>query len=154
MTPADLDHLKDLLNKHGGRVEYLVGSIHHVNGIPIDFDFPTFRKALHSVESDTEFEQENFLSAYFDSQYELLRRFCPEIIGHFDLCRLYNHELRFSDYPLTWNKMERNIVYAIEYGALFEVNAAAFRKQWETAYPAEDVVKVCGIFTSSIKIVI
>lgn len=136
ITEADLDYLDALLKKVGPRVEYIVGSIHHVYGIPIDFDQATFHKALH-LET-----QEGFLSAYFDAQYRLLERFHPEIIGHFDLCRLYNPELLFADYPAASTKMERNIKYAIEYGALFELNAAAFRKGWDTAYPGRDVVEV------------
>jgi len=46
------------------------------------------------------------------------------------------------DYPRAWTKLERNVVEAAAYGALFEVNAAAFRKGWESAYPGEDVVQV------------
>jgi len=38
--------------------------------------------------------------------------------------------------------LKRNIKFAINYGALFEVNAAALRKGWLTPYPGEDVVAV------------
>lgn len=138
ITRPDLDYLDALLARLGPRVEYVVGSIHHVNAIPIDFDLPTFDKALQSVASD----MERFLCAYFDSQYELLQRFHPEIVGHFDLCRLYNPGLRFADYPHAHEKMEKNIKYAVEYGALFEASAAAFKKHWDTGYPGKDVVEV------------
>lgn len=153
IASTDLDYLDALLQKNRGRVEYLVGSVHHVNGIPIDFDLPTFEKALRSVSNADTSEherQQKFLSAYLDSQFELLHRFHPEIIGHLDLCRLYTPELRFSDYPLAWKKLERNILFAIEYGALFEVNAAAFRKKWESAYPALDVLEVCCLTMSCV----
>ncbi|KAF9463207.1 Polymerase/histidinol phosphatase-like protein [Collybia nuda] len=143
ITDTDLDHLDLLLRKVGGRVEYIVGSIHHVSGVPIDFDLATYRKSQHSLgpfNSEQE-AQESFLCAYFDAQYELLLRFHPEIIGHLDLCRLYEPQLQFSNYSLAWKKIERNIVYAIKYGALFEVNAAAFRKHWDSPYPARDVIE-------------
>jgi histidinol-phosphatase (PHP family) len=143
ITNPDLDRLHDLLKKFGDRVEYVVGSVHHVNSVPIDFDIATYHKSLHSLNSTSEKElQEIFLCTYFDAQYELFLRFQPEIIGHLDLCRLYNPQLRISDYSLAWKKMERNIAYAVEYGGLFEVNASAFRKQWESPYPAKDVVEV------------
>lgn len=142
MNP-DLDHLDALLDAYGDRVQYLVGSIHHVNGIPIDFDLPTYHKALHTFGSESEHEQQaSFLAAYFDAQYQLLRRFHPEVIGHFDLCRLYDPDIRFEEFPEIWALVERNVLYAIGYGALFEVNAAAFRKGWTTAYPASDVLEV------------
>lgn len=142
ITELDLSNLQNLLGELGNRVEYLVGSIHHVNGIPIDFDYPTYQRALASFsKSPVEDNQEAFLLAYFDAQFELFRRFKPEIIGHFDLCRLYTPSLRLADYPRVFEKVERNIRFAVEYGALFEINAAAFRKEWTTAYPAEDVVE-------------
>lgn len=143
ITGVDLDMLDTLLTRVGDRIEYVVGSVHHVNGIPIDFDLATYRKSLYSLGGKTEQDgQELFLAAYFDAQFDLMRRFRPEIIGHIDLCRLYNCELQLSSYSLAWQRLERNILHAIEYGALFEVNAAAFRKKWDTAYPGLDVVKV------------
>ncbi|PPQ86174.1 hypothetical protein CVT25_006917 [Psilocybe cyanescens] len=141
ITDLDLNNLATLLDKLGNRVEYIVGSIHHVNGFPIDFDHPTYQRALASfTDSEEEERQEALLLAYFDAQYELLRRFKPEIIGHFDLCRLYTPSLRFGDYPRVAEKVERNIRFAVNYGALFEINAAAFRKNWGTAYPGEDAI--------------
>jgi len=126
-------------------IQHVVGSVHHVNAIPIDFDEPTYHKALASFaeEGDSEHDRlERFLVAYFDAQYELLQRFKPEIIGHFDLCRLYTPDVKFADYLTVWEKIERNIEYAVSYGALFEMNAAAFRKKWDTAYPGADVAKL------------
>ncbi|PIL25971.1 hypothetical protein GSI_11725 [Ganoderma sinense ZZ0214-1] len=145
ITPSDLDKLSDLLHSAGSRIEYLVGSVHHVNTIPIDFDRDTFHKSLDSFSSPSvsdHDQMEAFLCSYFDAQFVLMQRFRPEIIGHFDLCRLYNPALRFSEYPAALDKLTRNIQFATSYGALFELNAAAFRKGWDDAYPGEDVVKV------------
>ncbi|KAJ7756883.1 Polymerase/histidinol phosphatase-like protein [Mycena maculata] len=144
ITPVDLDQLQELLERHRGRVDYLVGSVHHVNTIPIDFDLATFQKAVESIDCTVEHTTKDgaFLSAYFDAQYELLQRFHPEVIGHFDLCRLYNPSLQISKCPEAWERAERNIVFAITYGALFEVNASALRKNWSTPYPGEDVLQL------------
>ncbi|KAI0672604.1 histidinol phosphate phosphatase H [Trametes maxima] len=136
ITDADMDALDILLRMSGDHVEYIVGSVHHVNEIPIDFDRETFTKALKSFSQtslDDHAVMEAFLCSYFDAQYALMRRFYPEVIGHFDLCRLYNPSLRFSEYPAA---------LGLEYGALFELNVAAFRKGWDGAYPGEDVVKI------------
>ncbi|ESK92743.1 histidinol-phosphatase [Moniliophthora roreri MCA 2997] len=143
ITSADLHHLDDLLRRYEGRVEYLVGSVHHVGEIPIDFDAPTYYKCLRAHEAGTETEtMENFLCSYFDAQYTLLERFRPEIIGHIDLCRLYRPSLRLEDYRRAWASLERNIRFGVEYGALFEVNSAALRKNWDTAYPGQDVLRL------------
>ena len=141
ITGQDLDGLDSLLQKFGDRVEYVVGSVHHVDSIPIDFDQITYERALHNFGDGETNVQEVFLSEYFDAQYQLLQRFKPEIVGHFDLCRLYTPDLQFLEYPSVWEKITRNVDYAIEYGALFEMNAAAFRKGWETAYPGKDIVQ-------------
>ena len=151
ITNTDLENLSTLLSEHSGRIEYIVGSIHHVNAIPIDFDQASFERALLTVTdvvaemNTTEKDRmDTFLSKYFDAHYRLLERFRPEIIGHLDLCRLYNPELRFSEFPNAWDKLKRNVKYATHYGALFEVNAAALRKGWRTPYPGEDVAAVRG----------
>ncbi|KAF9266373.1 histidinol phosphate phosphatase H [Marasmius fiardii PR-910] len=145
ITPLDLDRLDELLSRYSDQVEYLVGSIHHVHGVPIDFDIPTYEDALrvHSKESQSENEtMERFLCSYFEDQYEMLTRFEPEIVGHIDLCRLYDPALRFSDFPRAQDLLKRNIKRVVGYGGLFEVNAAAFRKNWDTAYPGEDVLQM------------
>jgi histidinol-phosphatase (PHP family) len=151
ITALDLASLRDLLFAHKGTVDYIVGSVHHVNTIPIDFDLPTFQRALSSMQCDSEQQyQECFLCAYFESQFEILRQFKPEVVGHFDLCRLYTPTLQFSDYPQAQELMERNIDFAVGYGALFEVNSSAFKKGWMTAYPGEDALKVRQCLIASI----
>lgn len=153
ITNTDLEKLSALLTQHSGRIEYIVGSIHHVNAIPIDFDHASFERALHTctvtdavaeMNANANGRMDNFLSTYFDAHYRLLERCRPEIIGHLDVCRLYNPELRISEFPNAWDKLKRNVKYAIHYGALFEVNAAALRKGWLTSYPGEDVAAVRG----------
>lgn len=148
ITSVDLDQLDSILERNRDRIEYVVGSIHHVGGAPIDFDVDTFKSALALQPGKSAEEQmENFQCSYFEAQFQLLQRFHPEIIGHFDLCRLYLPEMRLANYLRAWKLLERNVLYAIEYGALFEVNASAFRKNWGTAYPAEDVLKVRASFS-------
>lgn len=149
ITELDSNQLQRLLNQHQGRIEFLVGSVHHVNAIPIDFDEATFRRALEVFSPDlsSDLSEEDsrmaaLLDSYLDSQYLLMQRFHPEIIGHLDLCRLYRPKLEFLAFPGAVAKLQRNIQYACGYGALFELNAAAFRKGWDSAYPGPDVLQV------------
>ncbi|KAF7302168.1 Histidinol-phosphatase [Mycena indigotica] len=136
ISPVDLDAIAHLLQQHSGRIDYIVGSVHHVLETPIDFDEATYHEAELKAGSVSA-----LLVAYFEAQYEILDRFRPEVIGHFDLCRLYTPSLRFSDFPEAFELAKRNILFAIEYGALFEVNAAALRKGWETPYPGPDILE-------------
>lgn len=148
-----LDKLATLLDKHEDKIEYLVGSVHHCHSIPIDFDEPTFNLALAATPAPPDAQHAALFNAYFDAQLALFQRLKPEVIGHFDLVRLYHPALDFRAYPEAWAKVERNVRFAVEYGAVFEVNASAFRKGWETAYPGSEVfdkiVELEGRFTLS-----
>lgn len=147
VTPDSLDQLTDILGTAGrasipppfvgvGTVDYIVGSVHHVYEVPIDFDKPTFEKAVckggHPV----------LLSSYLDAQYEVMQRLRPEVIGHMDLFRLFDPDAPWipdastSEGKTILDKMERNVRFAASYGALFEANSSAFRKGWRhETYP-------------------
>lgn len=147
IIPDSLSHLSSLISRYKQSIDYIVGSVHHVNGVPIDFDKATFNKALETFPnaSDDGLSQlDQLFESYFDAQYELMQAYQPEVIGHFDLCRLYLPDATL-DAPSVWSKVERNVEYAVSYGALFEVNAAAFRKGWKAAYPASDVLRVSAM---------
>lgn len=144
ITQVDQDGLTTLLNRHGKDIEYLVGSIHHVYETPIDFDQETFEKLLERTSpSNPDVRMDVYLTAYFEAQYKMIETYHPEIIGHIDLCRLYRPALRLKDYPRAWSQLEKNVALAVRGDALFEINAAAFRKGWDTAYPGRDVAEVC-----------
>ncbi|BGP55611.1 hypothetical protein JCM8202_004679 [Rhodotorula sphaerocarpa] len=135
-----LDRLEQLLEKHGNAIEYLVGSVHHCDSLPIDFDKERYEACLAGQPGSTERERfSSLFCTYFDNQYTLLKRLQPEVLGHIDLCRLYFPDTDFASFPEVWQRIERNVDFATSYGALFEVNASAFRKGWRTAYPGSDV---------------
>lgn len=154
ITSLDLDELAKLLERHGDSIEYIIGSVHHLHEFPLDYGKELFDDAAATAARlkptpassvpPTAPDLQPLISDYLDQQYTVLTRFHPEIIGHFDLFRLYypNYSLSPGTTPEVWEKMKRNIQYAIEYGALFELNAAAFRKGWEQAYPGKEIAEV------------
>lgn len=119
-----------------------VGSVHFVHGIPIDFDKTLWEKArdvLGSVEA--------LYEGYFDLQYEVLTKLQPEVIGHFDLIRLFDSDVKTLDFikanwTSVYQKILRNVKFAISYGGLFELNLAAIRKAWATPYPQVDICRL------------
>lgn len=164
-----------------GVVDYLVGSVHHAGailpccgsvaevkaaptGIPIDFDAGTFESARDhfcrrrgaSSETTTESLLRLCLS-YFEAQYRLIDELRPEVIGHFDLIRLFAPNLQIygdagalqgqEDATTAMRRevqeaSDRSIRLAASYGALFEVNSASVRKGWPSPYPGKDVIEV------------
>ena len=145
IEPSNTFELLDrTLARHRDILDYLVGSVHHVNQIPIDFDRPTFDQAVLSFDSKNHSLEPVYqlCEAYFDSQYMLINKYRPEVIGHFDLCLLFNPDLDLQAAPAVWTKAERNIRLAISYGALFEVNSASIRKGWSTPYPSPPILQL------------
>lgn len=157
ITPLDLDSLEKLLETEHERIEYVVGSVHHVAEQGIDFSKEWWQACLAGFEPssssppstpDALFSDSaitGYLRAYLDAQHSLLTRIQPPVIGHFDLCRLYAPDLPLSDasrFPGVWDAVIRNIREVVSYGGLFEVNAASFRKGWDDAYPGKEILQV------------
>ncbi len=118
-------------------VDFCIGSLHHVNCIPIDFSASLWQKASDGFANTT-----LFFEAYFDQQHILLQNQRPEIVGHLDLILLFcPFQIELMSIQSVAAKITRNIALVNSYGGLFELNSSAFRKGWDTAYPKSDVVK-------------
>jgi histidinol-phosphatase (PHP family) len=116
------------------QVDYLVGSVHHVESVPIDFSPKLFEQL------QTKYGLERVFEMYFDSQFEMLEQIRPEVVGHFDLIRIWTPEAQFSEKVMV--KIKRNIKKIVEYGGLVELNSRAFKKGLNGAYPLPDVLKL------------
>jgi len=119
--------------------DFCVGSIHHVRGIPIDYDSAMWEEAAGVCGG-----LEGLFAAYFDEQYELLRAVKPLVVGHFDVIRLWAPDkmVRLGQWEGVWEKVVRNIELVIEYGGAFELNSAAFRKGFDEPYPTSEIAAV------------
>jgi histidinol-phosphatase (PHP family) len=169
VTRIDLDRTKAILDRRT-EIQYMVGSVHHVAGVSIDFDKSTYLRSIehcsagttgttmsHPSSSSSRLEMPQpsnpnlspteemlvpFLMRYLDAQYEMIEALEPEVIGHFDLCLLFNHGYRLDVSEEVWKRVKRNVKRVVEYGGLFEANGAAIRKGWETSYPSKEVLRV------------
>lgn len=142
IRPESISSVKALLQQYS--FDYCVGSIHHVLGIPIDYDYQLWEKARQECGGT----DESLFAKYFDEQYDLLVQVKPLVIGHFDVIRLWSPDkmIKLSQWPSVWSKVGRNIETVIQYGGVFELNSAAFRKGFEEAYPTSEIAKVCSPF--------
>ncbi|KAK9447686.1 polymerase/histidinol phosphatase-like protein [Limtongia smithiae] len=122
------------------KFDMFVGSVHHVNTVPIDFDKAAWNRAMISAGGTPR----DIFSAYFDEQYAMLTDLQPPVVGHFDLIRLFAEQ--YTDTPINpqwpdvWAKIVRNIEFIVSYGGLIELNSAAIRKGWDCPYPRPDIV--------------
>ena len=113
------DEILDLVNKY--KLDYFVGSVHHIRGIPIDYNTQMYQQV-----QDLCGGLEELFCEYFDAQYEMLQCLQPIVVGHFDLIRIFR-----PDAPLTetiWKKIDRNIDFIFSYGGIVELNSRAWKK--------------------------
>jgi histidinol-phosphatase (PHP family) len=125
------------------RFDFLIGSVHHVNTIPIDFDKELYQKALLSLGPDA--TEDMLFEQYLDDQLIMLEEVKPAVVGHFDLIRLMSDDPKrmMSTYgERVWAKVLRNLEAVKFYGGLLEMNSAAIRKGWDTPYPGRDICEV------------
>jgi histidinol-phosphatase (PHP family) len=119
------------------RVDFFIGSVHHVHGVPIDFDRAMYEQAR--CEND-----EALFGDYFDSMFAMLKDLRPPVVGHFDLIRLFsdlpNQDLKALN--SVWAKVVRNLKMINEQNGLLEINSSALRKGLHEPYPSRSVCKV------------
>ena len=138
IRPSSLTDIQDLLGQY--QLAFLVGSVHHVHSIPIDYSAELFGIALRASGDSIE----KLYGDYFDSQYAMLLALRPKIVGHFDLIRLKSKSPNesFKHHPIVWHKIERNLDYVVTYGGLLEINTAGWRKGLEEPFPKHEVCQV------------
>jgi len=117
--------------------DYLVGSVHHVHDICIDYDDSTYLQAVAQSGSI-----DRLYCDYFDLQYELIQRLRPEVIGHFDLIRLKDPEdyRRRWDNPEIWQRIERNLQLIAEQNGILDYNLRALSKGQPEPYLSEPIL--------------
>ncbi|KAJ1936672.1 hypothetical protein GGF37_005516 [Kickxella alabastrina] len=145
ITAASLQEAKQLRANY--QLDYLVGSLHHIDEMPLDFSQASYDAIVLKYGGD----RAAMFRRYFDLQLDLLRELQPEVIGHFDLVRIFHPygntiaglaevdplEDAFSEVR---QLAVRNIEYAIGYGAIFEINSRAWKKGLRDAYPQRDLL--------------
>jgi histidinol-phosphatase (PHP family) len=116
--------------------DYVVGSLHHVQDVCFDYS-PQARKGLVQALGS---EQALYL-AYLDTQYEMLRRLQPFVVGHFDIIRIHDpdYESRFR-IPEIWEKVDRNLALIKDLGLCMDYNLRPLSRGEAHAYPCPDIL--------------
>ena len=135
---TSLPIMQGLLDKY--KVDLFVGSVHHVHGIPIDYDTTMYHQARELAGGS----DEQIFADYFDAQYAMLQAVQPPVVGHFDLIRLKSDspDKSVADMPAVWDKILRNLKVVAEYGGVLELNSSSLRKGMAEAYPQVEICKV------------
>ena len=137
IRPSSKEIIEKILAQH--RLDFFIGSVHHVHEIPIDYSVDLFLEARSRSGS-----LEGLYEDYFDSQYDMIQALKPPIIGHFDLIRLKSDapNASFQQYQGVRSKIKRNLEAIKAYGGILELNSAALRKGLDEPYPNLEICKV------------
>lgn len=134
------------------KADLIVGSVHHVNGIDIDFDHKTWNIALETYGG-----LRGLYKEYFSLVKNMIIKLKPEVVAHFDLIRLFSYKVVDGkkvaleeyqniciekDWPEVWELITESVNLIVENGLTVELNSAAIRKGWNTPYPKDDIVRL------------
>lgn len=119
-------------------LDYVVGSVHHVNGLCFDFSKEEYARVVNRLGG-----LEPMYLAYFDAQLAMMQAIKPEVMGHFDLIRLHD-----PNYPVTlakpevWQRVMRNLECVRDIGAVLDMNARALLKGQPEPYVSNTILQV------------
>lgn len=117
--------------------DYIVGSVHHVKDIPFDMGSEQYDQALKLTGG-----YEELYTVYFDRQYELLQRLKPEVVGHFDLIRIYDSRyFEHLNLPSVWRRICRNLEFIRSHGLILDFNLKALTKGATEPYVSASILK-------------
>lgn len=126
----------ELINTY--KPDYIVGSVHHIDNIPIDYSMEKYEEAVQVAGGI-----ENLYCRYFDLQYEMIRIFEPAVVGHFDLIRIYDSEYRSRlNYPAVAQRVERNLQSIKELGLILDYNLRSLLKGAVEPYVSQDILRL------------
>lgn len=117
------------------QLDYVVGSVHWVDDHPIDVSRELFDQAVAHAGGVS-----GLLARYYRALAEMVDALRPEVVGHFDLPRLFSHG-HASHEDGTVRAARRNALAVVgQRRALLEVNTAGIRKGLGGPYPAPEVL--------------
>ena len=117
--------------------DYIVGSVHQINDELFDGSADWYRAAADTVGGVDE-----LYCAYFDRQYEMITKLRPEVIGHFDLVRIFDPDYRARLVkPFVWNRVVRNLEAIRDLGSILDFNLAALKKGQAEPYVSRPVLE-------------
>lgn len=130
-----LDYIRDMIQRF--KPDYIVGSIHHVNDICIDYSPDMYREAARVLGG-----MDALYCAYFDRQYEMLNALKPAVAGHFDLIRIFddNYKKRLRT-PDIQQRITRNLARIKSLDTVLDFNTRALKKGAQEPYVSQAILE-------------
>lgn len=116
------------------QLDYLVGSVHDVDGICIDFSAETTAQLARELGGPAALQ-----TRYFDAVADLVAALQPEVVGHLDLIRKFDGPLA-RIWPEAWPSLQRALDAIEAAGSALDVNAAPVRRGFGPVYPLPGIL--------------
>ena len=117
--------------------DYVVGSVHHVDDVLIDYDEAGLRRA-----ADQAGGLERLAIAYYRTLAEMVEALRPEVVGHFDVIRKHARNLGPVDTPPIREAARAALEVLRAHDCIVDVNTNAFRKGFDHPFPAPWVMEM------------
>lgn len=128
--PETADQLRETLSQYA--FDYVIGSIHFINGFPID-------EHKKNWDNLTQPERNDVIRDYWNRMLQLAKSGLFDIVGHMDLYK------KFGAQPTI--DVSEDIIAALdaiaEAGIAIELNTSGWYKPIREAYPSAMIVKGC-----------
>ena len=126
-----IDHLRRVFQP-----DYLVGSVHHVQDVLFDSSLEDYQAAARKCGG-----MDLLYCVYFDQQHELLTTLKPEVVGHFDVIRVFDRDyaVRLLK-PDIWRRIQRNLDVVKELGLILDFNLRALSKGQPEPYISRPIL--------------
>jgi len=127
----EVDYLKGHMDERvlNAEVDYLIGSVHFINGW--GFDNPEFIGRYESEDIDTIWQK------YFDTIEEMAQSRLFDVVGHLDLIKVFKFMPKKNI-----KEIARKALLAIkDTDMVLEINVAGYRKPVAEAYPSKELLE-------------
>lgn len=115
--------------------DYIVGSVHDVDGLVIDYTPEATQKVAEAKGG-----MEQLRLKYFEAVADLVSSLRPEVVGHIDLIRKFDGQTpSFS--PPVYRRIDEALEAVKSVGAVLEVNCATHRRGLGPVYPLPPILE-------------
>jgi len=117
--------------------DYFVGSVHHVADTGIDWSQNTYDRLAQQLGG-----RDALYEAYFDLQHEMLGRLKPQVVGHFDLVRIFDpdYRQRLQNHSIQ-RRIRRNLELIKRLNLIMDLNLRPLHKGGVEPYIARPILE-------------
>ena len=116
--------------------DYIVGSLHHVKDVCFNDSKQGYDDTVQAVGG-----LEALYCEYFDQQYEMLKVLKPEVVGHFDIIRIFdpNYHIQLKK-PGVQKRIKRNLELIKNLDLIIDFNLRALYSGASEPYPSRTIL--------------